>query len=71
MRIVLVQDLVAAVSDPDDAPLVLVPDFPELCPFPIVSTANLLGVLVDAVLGLLYSVARVLEKPLTRLARVR
>ena len=67
MRIVLVEDVLAALSHPQDASGWLVPDFPELGALTSVGATDLLAVLVDLVLGLLVGVAGVRLEPLARL----
>jgi hypothetical protein len=60
MRIILVEDLLTALGNPEHAPIGLAPDLPEFCALAVVGAADLLGIAVDAVLGLLVGVAGVL-----------
>ena len=62
MRIVLVEDQLAALRDPDDALCGLVPDLPELGALALVGAADFACFLVDLVLGLLIFVAAVLAE---------
>ena len=66
MRLVLVEDVLATLGDPDHALLVFVPDLPELGALALVGAADLLGVAVDLVVGVLVAIAAEFVEALAR-----
>jgi hypothetical protein len=53
VRLVLIEDFLASMGDPDTASVAPVPDLPELGALPIVGASDFLAVLVNPVFSLL------------------
>src|SRR4029077_4115404 len=68
VRVVLIQDVFATFSNPDNAPLTLVPDLPELGALASIGAANLFGITINLVISLLVGVATAFVEAFARLA---